>query len=913
MKHRTRLLSVGVLLISGLLLFTSRDLPAAGAAPDLLDLEEVWTTGLVYWAAPGQIEIGDFDLDGATDMVTCAHDQILVLNHTSLDTYEPVWYSRPMKCSRVAAGNRDGTGVGEFYVATTDGHVQVVDADTHATLGTISLPYAAAPADLLVADADGDTIPEVIVTRAEDTLFYDAVSLALEWQASGLGGNLLVVANIDGDPDPETLVNGNPAHILNALLQVQEWERAGGFGPHLAAGDVDGDAMAEIAYLVNWDYDIVVYDADVQAIKWQRHETSRATEVLVTDLQHDGLAEVIAGPIGLDGARGYNGQDGTPLWAIHNSTHGLAGLTFGDVDDDGAIEIAWGSSSSAHAMVVGDWQAQAVEWVSPEWEEYTAVEVGDVDLDGSEEIVSATRSRGITAYDGQTHQVEWTTSSSGLGAYLESMELGEFDGDPELEVLAAFGSDPTLRTYDGLTGALEWQGPDLGSGGTLGLEVANLDGDPAQEIVLGLSSGSHIIVLNGATPFIQWDSGLLDGGIEDFDVGELDGDGVLELAVLTNLAVHVFETATWQERLDQPVASGREVAIAGDASGGPGQLLVARWTNPSSYIVESWRGDDFAKAWDRPLAIDALDDILTADLDGDGMQEFLLNGTLAWGPPKTPLLWIGGQVLPPLWNYKMADVWGSITSTTVSDVDGDGSQEVVWTSATTLQVMDAASHPLQRVYLPLAVNAESEVWTTIFEEGFEGTFPGAWLVFDNYPQNGIHYWGKRNCRAFSGTYSGWSIGAGSQGGSLPCGAEYTNNAESWMMRGPMSLADATAAELRFKMWLNSEPNDGLCRMASIDGYNFYGYCTSGVTSVWVDQVLDLEDVYTLGDLTGEPKVWVALIFISDGAIYYQEGAHVDDILMRKCVWSRCTLSLDGEAQPGLLDLREWGTEMMVPE
>ncbi len=42
-----------------------------------------------------------------------------------------------------------------------------------------------------------------------------------------------------------------------------------------------------------------------------------------------------------------------------------------------------------------------------------------------------------------------------------------------------------------------------------------------------------------------------------------------------------------------------------------------------------------------------------------------------------------------------------------------------------------------------------------------------------------------------------------------------------MIYGPFSLAGATAGDLSFKLWLNSELNyDGVCRMASTDGVNF---------------------------------------------------------------------------------------------
>ena len=103
-----------------------------------------------------------------------------------------------------------------------------------------------------------------------------------------------------------------------------------------------------------------------------------------------------------------------------------------------------------------------------------------------------------------------------------------------------------------------------------------------------------------------------------------------------------------------------------------------------------------------------------------------------------------------------------------------------------------------------------------------------------------------------------------------------------MVYGPFSLADATAAELTFKLWLNSELGyDGLCRLASVNGTDFYGTCTSGNTAGWVDKGLDLSNVPDLGNLIGRPNVWIAIAFSSDLDTTRAEGAYVDNILLRK--------------------------------
>jgi C1A family cysteine protease/predicted secreted protein len=186
-----------------------------------------------------------------------------------------------------------------------------------------------------------------------------------------------------------------------------------------------------------------------------------------------------------------------------------------------------------------------------------------------------------------------------------------------------------------------------------------------------------------------------------------------------------------------------------------------------------------------------------------------------------------------------------------------------------------------RARFPLALK-NPQHGLTIISEDFEGSFPGSWDVVDNQPGYGEYYWGRRGCRAFAGSYSGWAVGAGSDGSVLACGSNYPNYVDSWMVYGPFSLGGASAADLQLKLWLNSESGtDGFFWGASTDGNMFYGLGVSGYSGGWVDRELDLSDVYTLGNLLGQPEVWIALVFQSDSGTNYPEGAYVDNVVLRK--------------------------------
>jgi len=197
-------------------------------------------------------------------------------------------------------------------------------------------------------------------------------------------------------------------------------------------------------------------------------------------------------------------------------------------------------------------------------------------------------------------------------------------------------------------------------------------------------------------------------------------------------------------------------------------------------------------------------------------------------------------------------------------------------------------------------------WQTIASQNFEGAFPGSWIVWDdNGTSDGEYHWGKRTCRPYAGSYSGWGVGGGSDGVALACGSYYPHDADGWMYYGPFNLEDAITGELGFKLWLYTELyDDYVFYGASIDGIHFEGYRVSGNTQGWDDVVLDLADVPTLGNLLGQSQVWVALVFSSNSSVNYAEGGYVDDVVLRECLREPCPGGSNVSLAPGGEQVRE---------
>jgi predicted secreted protein len=171
-------------------------------------------------------------------------------------------------------------------------------------------------------------------------------------------------------------------------------------------------------------------------------------------------------------------------------------------------------------------------------------------------------------------------------------------------------------------------------------------------------------------------------------------------------------------------------------------------------------------------------------------------------------------------------------------------------------------------------------WTNIMTEDFEGEFPGAtWTL------NGNPTWDDTSYRAHSGNWSGYCAKGGSNGVNPP--GPYVNNMGAWMIYGPFDLSNATDAELLFYHWtkIEGEGYDKFWVVAwdGIDEY-WWGHWWSGDWATqcggWCEYNFDLTNVGGLGNLCGQPEVWVAFVFESDWSVTY-EGTYVDDIVLRK--------------------------------
>jgi hypothetical protein len=178
------------------------------------------------------------------------------------------------------------------------------------------------------------------------------------------------------------------------------------------------------------------------------------------------------------------------------------------------------------------------------------------------------------------------------------------------------------------------------------------------------------------------------------------------------------------------------------------------------------------------------------------------------------------------------------------------------------------------------LNAQDELpvraqygWEVLEYENFEGSWPnGLWSTFDNNGATGGYVcWDDDDYKPYANSWSAWAA-RGCTNGWDPYSYYYPNNMDSWMTYGPFSLSGYSNADFEFEYWLDSEPTwDYFEWCISSDGVNYNCDSVSGNSGGWVYKDIDLSAYL------GDPSVYIAFIFYSDGSNSSYNGAFVDDI------------------------------------
>ena len=328
------------------------------------------------------------------------------------------------------------------------------------------------------------------------------------------------------------------------------WEAnaAIGYGSSPAIGDLDGDGWAEIVVVREYtnsllgvgDYTVVAYSRLGTQLWESAHfvgdDFDYATAIQISDMDHDGSPEIIAGRVILasDGSTRGVGEYGRGCFgtvAFGDLTMDEAAVpAVADLDLDGVEEVIVGNAMYSpdgetiwHDPLQNDAFIAVANLDDDEFGEFVAVTnntvrgvdtsgarlwgpitlitanivsppaIGDLDLDGKPEIVVAGGNTLVVLNRAgvEVWRAPVTDMSGASGA-----AIFDFEGDGYPEVV--YIDEVEMAAYDGMTGALKFYSTEHASDTMMDYPViADVDADGQAEIVVAHAGWSSAISIYG--------------------------------------------------------------------------------------------------------------------------------------------------------------------------------------------------------------------------------------------------------------------------------------------------------------------------------------------------------------------------------------------------------------------------------
>ena len=477
-------------------------------------------------------------------------------------------------------------------------------------------------------------VPLVTVEAAtEERKDTDKGYLSEKWRAglgTGLGAlNSIKSADIDADGEDE-LVFGNSqgfVHILDWDSENQGWTDMfhtidmGGAVKAVEIAQIDDDPQLEIAIGYNWVSDIgkvKIIDGETlvsetnwsSGVTWSHGQQTAGWPygLAMGDLDGDDEAEIAMGDdrgylwvADTNTPETYVGRDITPdepEWYVDISSrldknvYDAWGLTFGQFDDDEAVEVAVGTKQGWVAIFDGE--TEELQWKmdmdNSDNTDSLCYSLIAADLNGNEidELIVAQQSKLTIFIDGEMENtVEDTSISSGYGLASRNLfgnaneELIVADNGGNIAIMELEGSN--LETHqewnsgypmnagagitvstNGHTNPWIIHGSDAGmvlaweitsktgrnqiwstnsetndnsvysieGGGAYGVAIGNIDDDDNLEMLVGSSSG-RVYAYDGVTYQTDWISPELEKNVMGIAVGDLNNDDINDIVIST--------------------------------------------------------------------------------------------------------------------------------------------------------------------------------------------------------------------------------------------------------------------------------------------------------------------------------------------------------------------------------------------
>ncbi len=361
----------------------------------------------------------------------------------------------------------------------------------------------------------------------------------------------------------------------------------------------------------------------------------------IDDFDGDGKPEIVFGTYFNDEhIYALNAEDGTLLWKYNTGGCNDASPAIADVDLDGDLEVII-PTSSPYKVYCFDGESGDVEWSTstgyPNCIDSPPA-IADVDNDNKPEVILGTFYGYVFCLDGEDGGVNWQVNL-GTDSYIQSgPNILDLDSDGQLDIVVSqYAGDCRVYALKGDDGSTLWYSDLPQDYMYHGGSFADIDEDGKPEIAIGCYD-NHVYVFNGEDGSLLWDYTAPYYIASPTSIADLNNDGHLEIVFTSYNILGVLShtgSLLWSYPTGGSIFRGASIAdIDGDGTldvcfgSDDGKLRVLRGDDGQvvwTYDLEAHYGDTFN--------IDHAPTI--CDFDSDGKLDIFVVGGYGTSSPST--------------------------------------------------------------------------------------------------------------------------------------------------------------------------------------------------------------------------------------------------------------------------------------
>ena len=275
------------------------------------------------------------------------------------------------------------------------------------------------------------------------------------------------------------LLNGaNGSLIWKKDLSGEEYDDRG--INQIIALDLNSDNSLEI--IVSGPFNLHVLNGKNGSVIWEK--LGCATLFLVEDINQDGILDIISYGFSVK-TSAFNGIDGSLIWRSNISILWSAGIL--DIDGDNRSEIV-----SDFGEIIDTATGVLKDNKSISFSSYPSF--GDLDNDGHIDLAAGAMGSYVKAFDLLTRELLWKfkgeTPPFSLYPKCPAPSVGDIDGDNRLDVIAAIRTEGAVYAFSGENGKILWRFKTDSNEIWASPQLADIDGDGQVEVLVISSKGT---------------------------------------------------------------------------------------------------------------------------------------------------------------------------------------------------------------------------------------------------------------------------------------------------------------------------------------------------------------------------------------------------------------------------------------